>query len=56
MQLSDTMRAELERRLAKSAVEQAADPAFDDLPRVDVGLLVGLVMVAIAGVFVLQAG
>jgi hypothetical protein len=52
--LSDDMRAELERRLALTAVEQPDDPAFRDLPALDhLGLLVLFIGSGIAA-YVLQ--
>jgi hypothetical protein len=55
MHLSDAMRAELERRLAEIAREQADDPAFRDLPSADVAALVMLLAVAVVGTVLLQA-
>ncbi len=56
VQLTDDMRAELERRLALNALEQPDDPAFRDLPRIDLASLLALVAVAVAVVLLLQAG
>ncbi len=55
MHLSDDMRAELEQRLARIASEQNDDPAFVDLPLLDVGLLLACVVLAIVGTVWLQA-
>jgi hypothetical protein len=54
MHLSDAMRAELERRLADIAREQADDPAFRDLPAADVASLVILLVGAVVGTVLLQ--
>ncbi len=54
MHLSDAMRAELERRLARIAHEQAEDPAFRDLPATDVGWLVAFLVCSIVGTVLLQ--
>jgi len=56
MQLSDDMRAELERRLERIAAEQPDDPAFRDLPAADVVCLLALVVFAAVGTVLLQAG
>jgi hypothetical protein len=54
--LSDDMRAELERRLALTAVEQPDDPAFRDLPAMDHLWLLVLLIGACVAAYVLQAG
>jgi hypothetical protein len=54
MHLSDAMRAELERRLADIAREQADDPAFRDLPTTDVGWLLAFLVCSIVGTVPLQ--
>lgn len=55
MHLSDDMRAELERRLALIASEQPDDPAFRDLPTIDVAWLLALFVIAIVGTVFMQA-
>ncbi len=55
MQLSETLRAELERRLTLGELERPEDPAYRDLPRIDLAWVLVLVAIAIAGVVVLQA-
>ncbi len=54
MHLSDDMRTELERRLEVIASEQHDDPAFRDLPTVDVISLLLLLVFAIVGTVLLQ--
>ncbi len=56
MQLSNAMRAELERRLERTAIEQPDDPAFRDLPTSDHLWLLVLAAAAIVGTILLQAG
>jgi hypothetical protein len=53
--LSDEMREELERRLALIASEQAGDPAFRDLPLLDVIALLAFVGLAVLVTLLLQA-
>jgi len=56
MQLSDDMRAELERRLERMAAEQPDDPAFRDLPAADVVCLLAFAVFATVGIVLLQSG
>jgi hypothetical protein len=56
MHLSDDMRAELEQRLTRIALEQHDDPAFQDLPATDVVWLLAFVVLSIVGTVWLQAG
>ncbi len=48
--LTDDLRAELEKRLGMIEVEQADDPAFQDLPRSDYAWLILLLVLCCAAI------